>query len=114
MNHDVKAYLYDISQACRQIIAFTKGVSCENYASNELVKAAVERKFVTIGEAMMKLRREEPQLLERISGHYRIIGFRNVLVHGYDSIDDATVWSAVVDGVPILLCEVEALLGLSI
>ena len=37
-------------------------------------------------------------MLEHISGHYRIIGFRNVLVDGYDVIDDATVWSAVTDG----------------
>ena len=70
----------------------------EAYAADGRVKAAVERKFVTIGEALMRLRREAPDMLEHISGHYRIIGFRNVLVDGYDVIDDATVWSAVTDG----------------
>ena len=110
MNHDLKAYLYDIGEACKQIIEFTQGLSFERYASNDLVKAAVERKFVTIGEAMMRIKREYPETLEQISGHYRIIGFRNVLVHGYDIIEDATVWSAVVDTVPVLLRETEALL----
>ena len=110
MNHDLKAYLYDVCQACRQIVAFTQGLSFEDYAASDLVKAAVERKFVTIGEALMRLRREEPELLEGITGNYRIIGFRNVLVHGYDIIDDATVWSAVADSVPVLLKEAEALL----
>ena len=60
----------------------------------------------------MRLRRENPGIIERISEHYRIIGFRNVLVHGYDVIDDATVWSAVVDSVPVLLVEAETLLNL--
>jgi uncharacterized protein with HEPN domain len=111
MNHDLRAYLYDICEACKQIIEFTNGLSFEQYASNDLVKAAVERKFVTIGEAMMRIKRDYPETLERISGNYRIIGFRNVLVHGYDIIDDATVWSAVEDSVPVLLRETEALLS---
>lgn len=111
MNHDLRAYLYDICEACKQIIEFTNGLSFEQYASNDLVKAAVERKFVTIGEAMMRIKRDYPETLERISGNYRIIGFRNVLVHGYDIIDDATVWSAVEDSAPVLLRETEALLS---
>lgn len=111
MNHDLKAYLYDICEACKKMIEFTKGISFEQYVSNDLVKAAVERKFVTIGEAMMRIKREYPETLEHISGYYRIIGFRNILVHGYDIIDDATVWSALVDSVPVLLREIEALLS---
>jgi uncharacterized protein with HEPN domain len=112
MNHDLRAYLYDICEACRQIMEFTAGLTFEEYKVRDLVKAAVERKFVTIGEAMLRLRREYHGIIERISEHYRIIGFRNVLVHGYDVIDDATVWSAVVDSVPVLLGEAETLLNL--
>ena len=111
MRHDLKAYLYDICEACKQIIEFTNSLSFEQSLSNDLVKAAVERKFVTVGEAMMRIKREYPETIERISGHYRIIGFRNVFVHGYDIIDDATVWSAVSDSVPVLLREAQALLG---
>ena len=110
MNHDIRAYLHDVCEACRQILTFTKGCSLEQYAADDLIKAAVERKFVTIGEALARLRRENPVAIEQISGHYRIIGFRNVLVHGYDSIDDATVWSAVVDSIPKLVREAESLL----
>jgi len=110
MKHDCKAYLYDISQACKQIMEFTKGLTLEVYTNDNVIKAAVERKFVTIGEAMMRLRREYPEMSEHISDAYRIIGFRNVLVHGYDVIDDATVWSAVIDKVPALLQEIDSLL----
>ena len=112
MVHDPKAYLFDIKQACDEITAFTLGMSHKLYSGNVLVKAAVERKFLTIGEALMRLKRDNPELLEAITDHEKIIGFRNVLVHGYDIIDDATVWSAVQDSMPTLRKEVESLLNL--
>ncbi len=111
MNHDPKAYLFDIKQACDDIEQFTRGISYPEYSGNAMVKAAVERKFLTIGEALIRLKRESPEILDAITDHEKIIGFRNVLVHGYDIIDDATVWSAVRDSIPTLRQEVETLLG---
>lgn len=109
MKHDAKVYLHDVQEAGEHIREFTKGMSLEDYCSSELVKAAVERKFAVIGEALVRLREEYPALLERISDREKIIGFRNVLVHGYDVIDDATVWSAIERNLPTLLEEVKAL-----
>lgn len=111
MDHDPKAYLFDIKQACDEIKAFTKDMSFEEYSINSMVKAAVERKFLVIGEAMTRLKREHPEVLDKITDHEKIIGFRNVFVHGYDIIDDATVWSAIRDSVPTLRYEVEDILG---
>ena len=45
-----------------------------------------------IGEAMTRLRADAPELLDRISEHTRIIGFRNVLIHGYDTVDHQITW----------------------
>ena len=47
----------------------------------------------------------------RIADYRRFIAFRNVLIHGYDIIDPAIVWSAITDDLAPLLGEVEALLG---
>jgi len=110
MKHDARVYLHDIHEASEHILEFTKGMSLIDYRGSELVKAAVERKFAIIGEALVRLRREYPQLLEKISDTEKIIGFRNVLVHGYDMIEDATVWSAIQSNLPILIEEIEALL----
>ena len=110
MEHDPKAFLYDISQACNDIIDFTKQITVEEYGDNSLLKAAVERKFLVIGEALVRLRNEFPEILNNISDHTKIIGFRNVLVHGYDVVDDKTVWSAVSEGIPKLLNEVQSLI----
>ena len=46
----------------------------------------------------------------RIADYRRIIAFRNVLIHGYDIIDPAIVWSAIADDLAPLLREVESLL----
>ena len=111
MKHDAEAYLHDILEAGGHIREFTKGMSMEDYFKSELVKAAVERKFAIIGEALVRIREDCPELLEQISGTEKIIGFRNVLVHGYDIIDDATVWSAIESNLPTLLEEARALHG---
>ncbi len=91
MKHDANAYLHDIQVAGGDILEFTKGLLKEDYCKSELVKAAVERKFTIIGEALVRLRKDYPSLLRSIEDTDKIIGFRNVLVHGYDIIDDATV-----------------------
>jgi len=65
MDHDPKAYLFDIQQACDEIKQFTHGMSFEEYIHNAMVKAAVERKFLVIGEAMTKLKKEHPEILEK-------------------------------------------------
>ena len=109
MKRDARVYLHDIQEAGERIREFTKGMSMEDYCQSELVKAAVERKFAVIGEALIRLREHYPALLDRISDSVKIIGFRNVLVHGYDVIDDATVWSAIASNLPTLLDEVMAL-----
>lgn len=109
MKRDARTYLHDIQEAGRHIQEFTKGMSIEDYAKSELVTAAVERKFAIIGEALVQLREDYPDFLERISNKEKIIGFRNVLVHGYDIIDDATVWSAIENNLPVLLEEVRIL-----
>jgi len=41
MDHDPKAYLFDIQQACDEIEKITQAMSLEDYRGNPLVKAAV-------------------------------------------------------------------------
>lgn len=43
-----------------------------------------------------------PGLSERIPELPRIVAFRNLLIHGYASVDDATVWRTVQDDLPVL------------
>ncbi len=59
---------------------------------NALVRAAVERQFEIIGEALNQLSKVSPELARQVPNLREIIGFRNVLIHGYAAVDDARVW----------------------
>lgn len=109
MKRDAKAYLHDIQEAGRHILEFTAGMSIEDYRRNEMLKAAVERKFAIIGEVLVRRREDYPELLKHLSNPEKVIGFRNVLVHGYHIVEDSTVWSAIESNLPVLLREVEIL-----
>jgi uncharacterized protein with HEPN domain len=60
---------------------------------------------------LVRIRQDDPAVLTRLSDSEKIIGFRNILVHGYDAIDHKTVWSAIHDNLPILIEETETLLN---
>jgi len=49
---------------------------------------AVERSFEIIGEALNRVKKIDPETLEKIHEHRSIISFRNILAHAYDGIED--------------------------
>ena len=110
MPHDVRKLLEDVQKAGTAIQAFLRGVDFGRYASDELLRAGVERKFTIIGEALSRLLLADAALTARITDYRRIIDFRHVLVHGYSKVDDQIVWDAAQHYLPILLAEVARLL----
>lgn len=76
-----------------------------------MLRSAVERQFEIVGEALNRLSRDEPVLAARIQEVRRIVGFRNILAHGYDIVDDDAVWTAITDEPPALVSRVSALLA---
>ncbi len=60
---------------------------------------------------MTRLRETDDETFQMISGAPAIVGFRNRLIHGYDAVDDEIVWKIIRDKVPMLLREVQTLLG---
>jgi len=52
MQRDPRAYLNDILEAAAAIEAATAGLDGESYGSNRLIRSAVEREFIIIGEAL--------------------------------------------------------------
>ena len=76
-----------------------------------MLRAAVEREFEVIGEALSRLATLDKDLAAQISEHERIIAFRNILTHGYAEVDDRLVWAIVETKLPVLRREIDALLG---
>ena len=104
-------YLWDARQAADRITRFTGGRSYDEYLADEMLRSAVERQFEIIGEAFTGLRRIDPNLAATIRDLPRIVAFRNVLIHGYATVDDRLVWSVVIGELAELLTLLTRLLG---
>lgn len=111
MDRDPRACLWDVQQAANAVEQFTTGLDAVGYAQNPLVRAAVERQFEIIGEALNQLSKVSPELAGQVPNLREIIGFRNVLIHGYAAIDDARVWQITEKSLPDLREAVSALLA---
>jgi len=103
-------WLEDIRRSGRVIREATAGITLEDYLRNDLLRAAVERHFEIIGEAMGRVLRAEPDVAASIPDAARIIAFRNLLIHGYDVVEHATVLKVAQESVPPLLTRVDELI----
>lgn len=83
-----KKHLYDIRQAALGIMELTADLSFEEYERDWVRRYAIERSFAIIGEATVRLRDFDHNLVTGITDFTEIIAFRNQLVHGYDGIDN--------------------------
>jgi len=60
--------------------------------------------------AMLQLDSISPQTAEKITEYRSIIGFRHVLVYGYDNLNPITVWNVVETKLDTLLQQARKLL----
>ncbi len=106
MKHEIKKLLFDINEAANDIENFVQDKEYFEFENNRLLQAAVERKFEIIGEALNRIKSIDSEFIENITDYRRIIGFRNMIAHGYDIIEFEIVWSAIKNHLPILKQEV--------
>lgn len=114
MQRDPRAFLWDLREAAQAIQSFTAGLDVNGYVGNELVQAAVERKFEVIGEALNQLAKLDPAMAARIPDVPQIVAFRNQLIHGYATVNPDTVWNISQNTLPALLVSVQQLLDDSV
>jgi len=105
-----QALLQDMKAAATNIQTFITGCTLEEYHKNILIQSAVERQLEIIGEAARKvsgkIQEGHPEIPWR-----GIIGQRNVLAHGYGSIDDEKIWVIASIRIPELINQLKTLLN---
>ncbi len=111
MRLELLKLFYDVERACSLILEFTNGKSLDNYNQDALLRSGVERQFEIIGEALNNALRMEPALADMITDLKKIIAFRNIIIHGYAAIDNATVWEILKLNLPLLHQEVKEVLS---
>jgi len=85
--------------------------SFADYEQNLMLRSAVERQFEIIGEALHQAEVDEPEMMELLPELRRIVGMRNRIIHGYDSVDDELLWQTIHRNIPPLSKHLEQILG---
>jgi uncharacterized protein with HEPN domain len=111
MPRDSQKFLNDIRERATYVVEFMADKSLEDLTDQRLIRSSVERELMVLGEALYQLHRQSPAIAEQISAWRQIIGFRHVLVHGYDSVDMQVIWDAIQNDLAPLIAEVTQLMA---
>jgi uncharacterized protein with HEPN domain len=96
-----KTYLRHIIDAIDRIESYIKNVDYNNFASNNMMAAAVVRELEIIGEAAGHLSKSFREKHNDIQWQ-RIIAMRNYLIHEYFGVNTEIVWSTCKNNLPTL------------
>ena len=102
-------YLQDIIKAAKDIEEFLAGVSETDFLAAKLRQSAVLYKLANIGEAAARISEGLKNRNAEIEWK-PIIGFRNIAVHAYFSVDLKTVWRTATEDVPVLKKQIQEIL----
>jgi len=104
--------LYDIQSAIKEIDGYFEKEEKDflKYKSNLMLKRAIERDLEIIGEAINRIITKDSSFVEKITDSRAIIGLRNQVIHAYDSISDENIWAILINHLPKLKSEINALI----
>ena len=80
--------------ALRKVPQFLAERSRSAYLADEMCQSAVERQLEIAGDALGQLRKAAPLVFDRVPQGALIVAFRNVLAHGYATLDHSKVYEA--------------------
>ena len=110
MHPDAAKLLWDAQLAADRVSRFCAGKTFANYDTDELLCSAVERQLEIVGEALNQLSRVDAATASLLPDLPRIVAFRNMLIHGYASVDNQIVWGVIETNLPPLITALRRLL----
>ena len=110
MSKQPDVYLELALRALERVPRFLADRTLKAYLEDELCQAAVERQLEIAGDALGQLRKLDPELFARIPEGPLIVAFRNVLAHGYATLDHRRVFDAATTKVTTLSVAIRKLL----
>jgi uncharacterized protein with HEPN domain len=94
-------YLTDIVEAADAIEEFTSDVEFGDFVRDDMRRSAVVQKLTVIGEAVARLPQDFRDRHPDIEWS-KIVGVRNILVHGYFSVNFSIIFTTAKKNVPEL------------
>jgi uncharacterized protein with HEPN domain len=93
----------------REAVAMIAGKDPDSLAKDRMLELALIKLVEIIGEAAGRVSQAGQEEYEKIPWR-EVIGMRNRLVHGYDSVDLAVLWDTVELDLPPLISQLEEIL----
>lgn len=103
-------FLDDMLDRARFTREYMSDKSLEDLLNKRPIRSAVERELTVLGEALYQLNSKFPKTAQKIESWNKIIHFRHVLVHGYDSLNMHVIWDVIQDNLDPLITQLEAML----
>lgn len=98
MKRDPRPYLHDVAEAAARLSDMIAHKTLDDYLNDPMLRSAVERQLIVIGEALYQLRMYFPDIAKRIPDAHRFITFRHVLVHSYNQVEPDVGWGMMETG----------------
>ena len=108
--HDDIVHLRHMLDHAREAGAMLEGKEREDLQSARMLELALVRLIEIVGEAAARVTPESQERYPLIPWR-EVVGMRNRLVHGYDSVDLDVLWDTIEDDLPPLIAELERILG---
>lgn len=99
MKRSYRLFVEDILESVDKIERYVKGISYDNFVENEMIIDAVIRNLEVIGEASKNIPENIREQYTTIPWR-RIIGLRNIMIHGYFGIDLSIIWEIITKNLP--------------
>jgi uncharacterized protein with HEPN domain len=111
MHPDIRdaACLLDMLQHARGVVRAVRGRTFAEYAADEDLRLAIERRIEIIGEAANRVSQEFREAHSDIPWR-KIIAQRNVLAHEYGEVQDEILWRVATVSIPELITLLEPLI----
>ncbi len=109
MNDKNSFFLNHILDSCKNIIEFTINVDYQTFINKRLLQSAVIRELEIIGEAEKNLTDSIKKDSKEIPWK-KLTGMRDILIHGYFTVDLKEVWNTVKKDISILKIGIEKIL----
>ena len=96
--------------AIDRISRYTRGMTFNEFSQDPLTFDAVVRNLEIIGEAARNIPEDVRSQFDQIPWR-EMLSMRNVLAHGYMSLDVPTIWQTVTEDLPTIRPMLEVMLG---
>src|SRR5438477_9239525 len=110
MDEKLQKHLWDVLDRIKRLEdALTPISSYAEFSGNYIIIAATERHIEVIGSAVKEAISIKHDI--EITDSKKIIGMRNIIAHGYNTVEPPVLWATWKKSIPILKKEIEKLLA---